>query len=218
MHARDANPDNRSDFQSPSSQWIVPFERNAHFTDRNSELGHLENTLFSNKQFAKVAVSGLGGVGKTQLVLELLYRLREKNEQFSAIWIQATTLESLDQGYHTVAQRLGIRGSGGEDANTKKLVQSFLSDDSAGHWVLVFDNTDDVNMWIDKPEPGSQQASTRLIDYIPRNKNGRVIFTTRDRKVSEACPSECDRAAPIDRRYGHTNVTESSHPQGARRF
>ncbi|POR39249.1 hypothetical protein TPAR_00552 [Tolypocladium paradoxum] len=38
-------------------------------------------------------------------------------------------------------------------------------------------------MWIDKPEPGSQQSSTRLIDYIPRNKNGRVIFTTRDRKV-----------------------------------
>ncbi|KAL8786835.1 MAG: hypothetical protein Q9213_002572 [Squamulea squamosa] len=58
----------------------------------------------------------------------------------------------------------------------------FLSGDSAGHWVLIFDNADDINLWIDNPKFETQQ-STRLIDYIPRSKNGRVIFTTRDRKV-----------------------------------
>ncbi|CAE7205771.1 hypothetical protein PTNB73_07222 [Pyrenophora teres f. teres] len=182
MHSKNPHFDKTVDLQHPVNQWMVPFERNIRFTDRESELAELQNMLFTNNQFTKTAISGLGGVGKTQLVLEFLYRLREKHEHYSVIWIQATSMESLDQGYHAVARQFGIRDSGGKDADIKKLVQNFLSEDSAGYWVLVFDNADDINMWIDKPKSGTQQ-SIRLIDYIPRNKNGRVIFTTRDRKV-----------------------------------
>ncbi|KAL9027364.1 MAG: hypothetical protein Q9196_004100 [Gyalolechia fulgens] len=181
MHSKtphfDKNPD-----QHPVSQWIVPFERNTRFTGRESELAELQNMLFTNNQFTKTAISGLGGVGKTQLVLEFLYRLREKHEDYSAIWIQATSMESLDQGYHAVARQFGLRDSGGKEADIKKLVQDFLSKDSAGHWALIFDNADDINMWIGKSNFETQQ-SIRLIDYIPRSKNGRVIFTTRDRKA-----------------------------------
>jgi hypothetical protein len=175
-------PYKKSDLQHPVNQWIVPFERNTRFTDRESELAELENKLFANNQFTKIAVCGLGGVGKTQLVLELLYRVREKDKNYSAIWIQATSMESLDQGYHTVALQLGIRDLGGKDVDIKKLVQDFLKEDTAGQWILVFDNVDDIQMWIDKTGSGTQH-SNRLIDYIPRSKTGRVIFTTRDRKV-----------------------------------
>ncbi|KAF2468341.1 TPR-like protein [Lindgomyces ingoldianus] len=183
MHSKKPITDKNPDLQHPLSQWLVPFERNIRFTDRESELAELQNMLFTNNQFTKTAISGLGGVGKTQLVLEFLYRLREKHEHFSAIWIQATSMESLDQGYHVVARQFGIRSLGGEDTDIKKVVQDFLSRDGAGHWVLVFDNADDINMWIDKPNSAAHQ-STRLIDYIPRSKNGRVIFTTRDRKAA----------------------------------
>lgn len=131
--------------------------------------------LFTNDQFTKAAVSGLGGVGKTQLVLELLYRLREKHEHYKAIWVQATNMESLDQGCQSVAQHLGIDGSGSKEADIKQLVQDYLSNDKAGHWILVYDNADNIDMWIGR--------SSRLIDYIPRSKNGRVVFTTRDRKA-----------------------------------
>lgn len=173
----------KSDFRGPVNQWIVPFDRNIRFTGRDSELVELENKLFANNQFAKVAVCGLGGVGKTQLVLELLYRTRETDKNWSVIWIQATSAESLDQGYHNVAQQLRITAPGGEDADVKKLVRDFLSEDAAGQWVLVFDNADDMQMWSDKS--GSEtQRSTSLMDYIPRSKTGRVIFTTRDRKVA----------------------------------
>lgn len=55
---------------------------------------HVQHMLVTNDQFTKVAISSLGGVGKTQLVPEILYHLREKDRQFSAIWIQATTMES----------------------------------------------------------------------------------------------------------------------------
>ena len=56
--------------------WIVPFERNARFTGRESQLAQLEAKLFTKDSTTKIAVTGLGGVGKTQLVLELLYRIR----------------------------------------------------------------------------------------------------------------------------------------------
>ncbi|RMZ69754.1 kinesin light chain 1 [Pyrenophora seminiperda CCB06] len=182
MQLKNSRFDNAVDSQDPVSQWIVPFERNVNFTGRESELSELQSMLFANNQFTKAAISGLGGVGKTQLVLEFLYQLREKHEHYSAIWIQATSMESMDQGYHAVARQFGIRDPGGKDTDIKKLVQNFLSEDRAGHWVLVFDNADDINMWIDEPKSGAQQSS-RLIDYIPRSKNGRVVFTTRDRKV-----------------------------------
>lgn len=85
MHPNGAHADQDSDDQHQASHWIIPFERNARFTDRKLKLTQLQSTLFANDQFTKAAISGLGGVGKTQLVLELLYRLREKHKHYSAI-------------------------------------------------------------------------------------------------------------------------------------
>jgi len=218
MHPRGSYADQNSDDQPLAGQWVVPFDRNTRFTDRELELARLRSMLFAHDQFTKVAVSGLGGVGKTQLVLELLYRLRENNKQYSAIWIQATTIESLNQGYHALAQRLGIRGAGAEDVNMQELVQKFLSEDSAGHWILVFDNADDIDMWMDEPL-STQPSFKRLIDYVPRSKNGRVIFTTRNRKVAvKLAHQNVIEVGGDDRRDSHTNAAEFPNPQGPRRF
>ena len=84
QHAANINP-----------KWTVPLERNPHFTGREFELAWLEEKLFSKNRIAKLAVTGLGGVGKTQLVLELLLRISDKRKNCSIIWITATNLESL---------------------------------------------------------------------------------------------------------------------------
>lgn len=81
----------------------MPFERNPNFTGRESQLAQLEETLFGRGRTTKFAVTGLGGVGKTQLVLELIYRIRAKYENCLAIWILATNMESLHQAYLDVA-------------------------------------------------------------------------------------------------------------------
>ncbi|KAJ5599609.1 TPR-like protein [Penicillium hetheringtonii] len=175
MRLKQTQPEKDSGSPGPINKWIVPFERNCRVTDRESELTRLQNMLFTSNQFAKVAVSGLGGVGKTQLALELLYRLKEKHGNYTAIWIHVTSMESLDQGYHAIAQQLGIKYSRSKEADVKQHVQEYLSEDSAGHWIIVYDNADDIDMWTDK--------SNRLIDYISRSKNGRVIFTTRNKRV-----------------------------------
>ncbi|KAF8865625.1 HET-domain-containing protein [Acephala macrosclerotiorum] len=168
------------------STWIVPFRRNPSFTGRQSQLAQLEEMLFAKDHTAKIAITGLGGVGKTQLVLELLYRTKEKHNHFSIIWIPAISLESLYQAYLDIARQLGIPGWEGEKADVKKLVQDYLSRDSAGQWLLVFDNADDDEMWFAEPGPEKRPRPGRrgLVDYLPRSKQGCVIFTTRNRKVA----------------------------------
>jgi hypothetical protein len=61
-------------------------------------------------------------------------------------------------------------------------VQGYLSKESAGRWLLVFNNTDDVNMWIN--QSGTGPGSGRLIDYLLQSEQGCIVFTTRDRKTA----------------------------------
>ncbi|KAH8796360.1 hypothetical protein BGZ57DRAFT_998111 [Hyaloscypha finlandica] len=162
--------------------FIVPFDRNPNFTGRGTQLAQLEGKLFLGEQTTKVAITGLGGVGKTQLVLALVYRIREKYKNCSVIWISATNMESLHQAYLDVARRLSIAGCEEEKADVKRLVQGYLSKESAGQWLLVFDNADDINMWI--AETGSEPGSGRLIEYLPRSDRGCIVFTSRDRRTA----------------------------------
>jgi len=75
------------------------FERNPRFTGREPQLAQLEGILFAKDRTAKIAIIGLGGVGKTQLVLELLFRTKDKHPGCSVVWIPATNKESLHQAY-----------------------------------------------------------------------------------------------------------------------
>jgi hypothetical protein len=115
-------------------------------------------------------------------VLELVHRIRDKCRNCSVIWIPAINIESLYQAYIDVARKLGIAGCEEEQADVKRLVQDYLSKEIAGQWLLVFDNADDIDMWI--AEAGLKLGSGRLIEYLPRSDQGCIVFTSRDRKTA----------------------------------
>jgi hypothetical protein len=171
-------------FNSPGSRGNPAF----HLTEIptlqvvESSLPRLKKSYFVGGRTTKVAITGLGGIGKTQLVLELVYRIRDRYKNCLVIWIPATNMESLHQAYQDVARQLKIPGSDEDKADAKKLVQAYLSKESVGRWLLVFDNADDVNMWINLS--GTGPGSGRLIDYLPRSEQGCIVFTTRDRKTA----------------------------------
>ena len=170
--------------------WIVPFKRNPLFTGRGSKLAQLEEKLLDKNVTSKTAVFGLGGIGKTQLVLEYLYRTKEKHRDCSIMWIPATSAESLHQGYLDVVRQLRVPGWEDERSDSKTLLREYLSKSDAGKWLLVFDNADDINMWIAAPalkhdgDRIRQYKARRLVDYLPEHERGRIIFTTRDRKTA----------------------------------
>jgi tetratricopeptide (TPR) repeat protein len=166
----------------PRIKWIVPFEKNRCFTGRESELTRLEELLFAEGGPKKLVIFGLGGVGKTSLTIKLVYRIKKHYKNCSIFWIPATNFESLQQAYVNICQQLQVPGWDNKTQDPKRLLQSYLSQASAGQWLLVFDNTDDISMWTGSQD--SDQISSRLIDYLPTSQDGRIVFTTRDRKTA----------------------------------
>jgi len=179
----DGLPVNGTDI-SPTADtcFTVPFDRNLRFTGRESILADTEGKLFRGEQTTKVAIVGLGGIGKTQLALELAYRTRAKYRNCSVFWIPATDMDSLHQAYRDIARQLRVPGWDEEQADFKKLVQSHLNQADSRPWLLVFDNADDLGMWIGSS--ASEAGSGRLKEYLPRSKQGCIVFTTRDKRTA----------------------------------
>ncbi|KAL3472077.1 TPR-like protein [Aspergillus californicus] len=157
--------------------WMVPFARNPRFVGRQQEIDYLEQFVIHATGPTKVAIHGLGGIGKTQIALELAYRTREKVPECSIFWIPCTSYESVQQAYVKIAEALGI--SDIEPAKMKEQVKAHLSQNSAGEWLLIFDNADNMEMWT----KGSATAPP-LKDILPHSENGHVLFTSRNRKLA----------------------------------
>ncbi|KAN0083379.1 hypothetical protein V8E54_002467 [Elaphomyces granulatus] len=171
----------RKNFDQASRQgcWTVPFERNRRFLGRHNEVVGLQERIMSKDQqlVRKMAITGLGGVGKTQIALEIAYRIRDKKPEFSIFWIPATSVEKIEQAYMGIGERLGLQDV--TPADMKKTVKAHLSSDKTHPWLLIIDNADDMNMWTT-----SDASSPALKTYIPQSRYGFVLFTTRNQQVA----------------------------------
>jgi tetratricopeptide (TPR) repeat protein len=171
---------------SIDAPWTVRIERNPHFIGREPQLAQLEGMLFANDFTSRVAITGPEGAGKTQLLIELLYRTREKYRDCSMMWISATNAEKLHEGYLEVARQIDVKGWEDETLDVRKLVQEHLAKDETGKWLLVFDDANDIGLWTSTPDPKRQSNSRShcLVELLPASKKGHIIFATRDRDVA----------------------------------
>ncbi|KAK6838762.1 hypothetical protein RU639_000379 [Aspergillus parasiticus] len=78
-------------------------------------------------------------------------------------------LPSLIVGIHNV-----------QPAEAKNSVKAFLSQ-STERWLLIFDNADDIDMWI---QSCAGNPNPVLVDFLPQSDQGRILFTTRNRKLA----------------------------------
>jgi transcriptional regulator with XRE-family HTH domain len=79
---------------SLTTLWHVPYDRNPFFTDHRQLLNLLHTRLMADEKGAsRQAISGLGGIGKTQLALEYAYTYRD---HYTAIfWVNSETLSDI---------------------------------------------------------------------------------------------------------------------------
>ena len=124
-----------------------------------------------------MAITGLGGVGKTQIALELVYQVREKIQECSTFWIPSTSMEKIEQAYIGISDHLRLHDA--TPADVKMRVKAHLSSKKAGPWLLIIDNADDMNIWTT-----SNSSSPPLKTYIPQSECGFVLFTTRNRQLA----------------------------------
>ena len=141
----------------------MPYARNVHFTGRVDELRDLHASLHSDQAARRVQViCGLGGIGKTQLALEYLYR--HKDEYNIVWWISADEPATLALGYARLATQLGMKipeGTGLDDI--RHALRRVL--DTRSDWLLILDNA---------------AAMDDVKNYIPIERKGHVLITSRN--------------------------------------
>ncbi|EXK26022.1 hypothetical protein FOMG_17383 [Fusarium oxysporum f. sp. melonis 26406] len=157
--------------------YYIPFTRNTHFTGRTTILSALEDKFFGPEQSQKVALIGLGGIGKTQIALRFAYQMMEKRPDYSIFWVPVLSDETAESAYVDIAKKLGLQKSI-EDDDVKDLVCQHLSSDKAGKWLFIVDNADDKDIIFGSADkPG-------LEEYLPQSENGIILLTTRSGQVA----------------------------------
>ncbi len=144
--------------------WRVPSRRNPFFTGREAVLARLHSLLHSGKTAALspvLALSGLGGVGKTQTALEYAYRYRD--DYAAVLWAKADTYENLLSDLAALARVLGLPEQSQQDqGRVVQAVTGWLSEQR--NWLLILDNIEDLLL---------------LHEMLPAGSQGHVLVTTR---------------------------------------
>lgn len=154
--------------------WNIPYPRNLFFTGRDSILKELHKRLASHKRLAdhqttalthRQAISGQGGIGKTQIAIEYAYRHRTTGDYSAILWVKADTRENILISFQEIARLLGLPTKGEADLNTVAAAVKRWLEEHDG-WLLNFDNADDLRL---------------VEDFLPSIESGALLFTTRSK-------------------------------------
>lgn len=166
---------------------MVRFICNTKFTGRESIFEQLFANLPSPTTklgSQRIALVGLGGIGKTQIALEAAWSLHEKDPGCSIFWVLAVNTTNFENEYRSIGELLNIDAIEQEGADMKLLVQNALEKVETGRWLLVTDNADDSDMFFPQNLPLDRSTSSSLASYLPSSELGCLLFTTRDLKAA----------------------------------
>jgi tetratricopeptide (TPR) repeat protein len=142
----------------------------AHFTGRDRELDAIDEALgAADRAVVTQAITGLGGVGKSQLAVRYVHQRADGNDVVA--WIRAEDGGITDLS--ELAAELGLPVAQLTPAERAGAAVRWLSGCDE-RWLLVLDNV---------------AAPEQLLDCCPSAGNGRVIVTTRDRRVAQFGPA-----------------------------
>ena len=118
--------------------FTVP-NRNPHFTGRATELDTIHASLGAGTAMTVQAVHGLGGVGKTQLVIE--YAHRHATDYDLVWWVNAEQPTLLTSQFAALAEPLDLPADPDPDAAVRAVCAELRR---RARWLLIFDNTEDL--------------------------------------------------------------------------
>ncbi|TNJ39354.1 tetratricopeptide repeat protein [Chlorobaculum thiosulfatiphilum] len=138
--------------------------RNPNFSGREQLLLNLRESLTKGQKTAltQQALYGLGGIGKTQLAVEYVYR---HSASYEVIWwIRSEEPSTLASDYAGLALELDLPEK--EEANQALVVQSVMRWlERNSDWLLIFDNARDADS---------------IRSFLPRSAIGHVLITSRN--------------------------------------
>ena len=200
--SRDRQPD-----EAPPVWGNVP-QRNLNFTGRSDLLDRLSEQLTAGSATAVLpaALHGMGGIGKTQMAMEYIYR---HLQDYDVIWwIEAGRQTQIRAALTELARQLNLPGSNDASVAIAAVKEALRTGRPYRRWLLVFDAAE-----------SPQQVQT----FFPTNGPGEILITSRN-------PDWADVARPLEvavfkreesrellRRRG-TDISESAADQVAERL
>jgi tetratricopeptide (TPR) repeat protein len=156
-----------------ASIFSVPFTRNPFFTGREEVLASLAAQLTASGRAAlgqvdqaqlpaatRLAISGLGGIGKTQTAVEFAWRHR--HEYHYVFFVRAETEADLLGSFAEVARLLGLAEHETDQKAVAQTVRRWFEKNDG--WLLILDNADEPSL---------------LGTFLPVSGNGHILITSR---------------------------------------
>ena len=161
--------------------FLVPFPRNPYFTGREDMLQALAEKLSPGGRASigqMAAISGLGGIGKTQTAVEFAYRHR--HNYAAVFFVRAETEMELLGGFADIASKLELPEAAGSDQRAAAQATRRWLEANEG-WLLILDNADSPEL---------------LQSFLPSQARGDVLITSRGRNFVDI-GADMQRLAPL---------------------
>ncbi|MBX9950302.1 MAG: tetratricopeptide repeat protein [Candidatus Obscuribacterales bacterium] len=110
-------------------------------------------------------MTGLGGIGKTQIATEFAYL--HKTEFNVVCWIESTQPEAIESAFRRLAKALGVHEQTRDFGDVFDEVARCL--DKLGCWLLIFNDARNVDA---------------ISQYVPNLNNGSILITSRNQDWS----------------------------------
>jgi hypothetical protein len=138
------------------------FDENPHFFGREEFLTKLHDIFATGESAALTqAITGLGGVGKTQIALAYAYRYAANYQVIW--WVRAENSAIIDTDYYKLARMLGFQDQAADREQIIGYVKAWLEEHH--DWLVIFDNAMDYG---------------QIQEYLPKFKQGHLLITTRN--------------------------------------
>ncbi|WP_279493586.1 FxSxx-COOH system tetratricopeptide repeat protein [Actinocrispum wychmicini] len=139
--------------------------RNLNFTGRAELLDQLSKRLVAGGTTAilPAALHGMGGIGKTQMAVEYIYRRLHRYD--IVWWLQATQPAQIRAGLTELAQYMGLPGSQEAHTAVPAVREALRIGRPYRRWLLVFD---------------SAESPDAVRPFFPTNGPGEILVTSRN--------------------------------------
>ena len=184
----------------------LSFRANDNFTGRHRELAEIHRVLYSTNPDAAISrqrvmvLHGLGGIGKTQLAIQYAY-IHQK-DYTSIWWVNASTTQTLSEGFLGIAQQLvsyhakktiaGLKPGNTEiaaalglppgvvDRNGKFITSGDITK-SVVNAVIEWFSAEDNNQWLLIIDNYDDLRNVDIYEFLPPSSSGSILITSRSR-------------------------------------
>ncbi|CAG7965533.1 unnamed protein product [Penicillium salamii] len=174
----------------PEPLSTVPFPHDLDFVSRDGIFDQIHEK--SSISGSTIVLVGLGGIGKSRLVVEYCHRVRQQSPDTWVFWVHASNAARCEESLRNLAERAKIPGRQDRNASIFQLFGNWLQDGKIGEWILVLDSVDDDELLRTPLKIRTEaQANTQYytstrppLRYLLESTNGSIIITSRNKAVA----------------------------------